>query len=331
MDEDIFKNMIFAGGPPRSGTTLLARLLNAHPRIMVVADNSRLEYWGVYYYRSREGLVAQLRDHTLTPERARHYLAEKMVRKGYVWGAATSSSRYPRVPPPPRPDQHLSPWTRLKKLLKFRLAMMQGRPFGQLQRRRVPLTEFVSNYRLCLKSPEIVFVLPQLAQAFPQTRFVLVFRSVLAVAESMYRKGQEWKLDSYHRRWAKEKDKAGSLIPPPGVPPKWYELWQTVTDFQRCVIYAASYLRALLGSAPLLPKDKLFLYAHQALRRRPEAVLQSMATFLQIDVEEMYRLVPLIQAQRSERKNDFAAAYDDVAMALRIAELENQASKLASR
>jgi hypothetical protein len=147
----------------------------------------------------------------------------------------------------------------------------------------MPIEHFRQRVRLCLKSPEISFVLPELANVFPSAQLVLVYRPVLEIAESMYRKGNEWQLPSYHRRWTGETDERGELIAPPGVPGEWHGLWRTVTDFQRCVLYAASYVRAIALGIARVPPDRVRIHDHSDLRERPAVLLTILANFLDVE------------------------------------------------
>jgi hypothetical protein len=96
----------------------------------------------------------------------------------------------------------------------------------------------------------------------------------------MYFQTFEWTVPSYHRRWSREVDDRGQLVPPPGVPREWDSLWQTSSDFERCIIYAASYQRAIAVQAPTIPTGQLFIYRHEDLRTDPGAVLSRLSGFL---------------------------------------------------
>jgi hypothetical protein len=263
---NILSRLILAGGPPRGGTTILTNLLNWHPKIVAAIDNMVYENWGLYYYRTRVGLVQKLRSQKMTAGEAQHDLLDHIHRDGYIWGAAPSEKviAYPLAPPPVRPD-------------------FTGMPNDhRLVRHLVPLKAFQDQLCLCLKSPEISFVLPKLSAVFRQAKFVLVYRPVIEIAESMYRKGFEWG-DSYHRRWINELDENGELEAPPGIPEEWHALWKTVSDFQRCVIYATSYLRAIVSGIQEISSYRFFLYNHAKLRKRPTEILVSLADFLGLD------------------------------------------------
>lgn len=281
VDAPLWNGLILAGGPPRSGTTLLANLLNAHPRIAVAIDNSVQECWGLYDYGQRVGLVQRLRSETLSPAEAQSVLWHHLVGNGDVWGVAPSSSTlgYPKVPAPERRSAPKGMMTVLRR--RFVRAVRPGQALSsELVRHRLPLEQFPSTLRLALKSPEIVFVLPELARAFPDSRFVLVFRPAVEVAESMYRKGFEWKLASFHRRWRQELDLEGRLLPPPGVPDEWHTLWRATSDLGRCAIYATSYLRAMALGLPEVDRSRRFVYSHATLRTEPASVLMALARFL---------------------------------------------------
>ena len=59
---DILNRLIFIGGSPRSGTTFAAQSLNHHPNIMTAIDDHVFECWRLFYYRTRVGLIQQIRD-----------------------------------------------------------------------------------------------------------------------------------------------------------------------------------------------------------------------------------------------------------------------------
>ena len=279
----ITKRLIFAGGPPRSGTTLLAKLLNAHREIVTVIDNSVYENWALYNYRLRAGLVQQIREGTIRSEeseRAAHLIVSHVLHEGYLRGAAPGPGmkKYKAIPLAPQAIAQSgdSALTRLKRLIKQKLSHTSRMPVRHL----LPPGAFENLRYFCLKSPEIVFVLPTLAALFPTAKFVLVYRSVEAIAESMYRKGNEWRLPSYHRRWALEKTPNGTPLPPPGVPREWHPLWEKASAFQRCVIYASSYLRAMAETISALPAQSVFLYNHVRLCQSPASVLDALFAFL---------------------------------------------------
>ncbi len=279
----ITRRLIFAGGPPRSGTTLLAKLLNAHGEIVTVIDNSVYENWALYNYRLRTGLVQQIRDGIVRsdePQRAAHLIVSHIVQGSYLRGAAPGPGmeKYKAVPLAPQAIAQSgdSAVTRLKRLIKRKFSRAPQMPARYL----LPSNAFGNLRYFCLKSPEIVFVLSALADLFPGAKFVLVYRSVEAIAESMYRKGNEWRLPSYHRRWALERSPNGTPLPPPGVPREWHPLWEKAGAFQRCVIYASSYLRAMAEAVPALPAQSVFLYHHARLCQSPASVLDALFAFL---------------------------------------------------
>lgn len=258
---ELIENAVFIGGMPRSGTTFLARSLNSHPQFVVSADDHVLESWGLYYYRSRVGMVDGLRRGTLRGETAIQNLEGHLFNTGALLRAVPSDkvSSFPLSAPPVRPD-------------------------GDPERHEVPLVSFPSSWRLVLKSPEITYALEDLAGLLPAARFVMVYRPLAEVAESMYRMGERVKkVKIFHRRWQDEKDETGRLVPPPGVPPEWGAIWSEVTDFQRCVINGASYLKALAQTCDLLPVTQVFFVNHRDLRKDPVTFFSSLARFLGVD------------------------------------------------
>ncbi len=282
----IARRLLLAGGPPRGGTTLLAKLLNAHRDIVTVIDNAMHENWALYNYRTRTGLVQKIRAGEISghdAEKAADLLFSHITHRGYLRGVPAGPGMDGRkaVPLASQANQPAQTATRLKRFVKHKLLR---RPLKQA-RYLLPLRDLPAITYFCLKSPEISFVLPPLAHIFPNARFVLVYRPAHAVAESMYRKGNTWTIPSYHRRWARETTPEGRPILPPGVPAAWQSVWEQASDFQRCVMYAASYLKAIAESLPLLPAGSVFLYAHSRLCHSPERVLNSLFTFLGLSWE----------------------------------------------
>ena len=266
--DDILKRLILIGGPPRSGTTFAARSLNFHPQIMTAIDDLVYESWCLYYYRTRTGLVQMLRNGACGAVEIQQVLKEHLVRDGSVAGVAPSekTSGYPRSPLPLRPDAAAT------------------RADLKLIRHDVPLSAFRDDWQLCLKSPEISYILPQLAAALPGSHFVIVYRPLVEIAESMYRKGHTVKsFPVFHRRWAGEMGADGRLVPPPGVPQEWAGMWHAVSDFQRCIINAASYFRGLVNGLSAIERERFLVYNHARMRSNPVAVFQQLAVFLRVE------------------------------------------------
>jgi len=316
----IFDRLILAGGPPRSGTTLLARILNAHDHIATAVDNSAYESWGLYYYRFRAGLCARLRVEQMDNIQIRQHIIDYLYKDGFVLGI----SRSRKVADCPEARQRPNPVLGNGFLSSQTSGATCHDPLG---RRDVPYTRFQSDLRLCLKSPEISFFLEILARAFPAAQFVLVFRPVIEIAESMYRKGFEWKLSSYHKRWANEKDQWGHLIAPPGVPGGWSDLWQTASDFQRCVIYATSYLRALVQGLNELSRERWFLYYYPLLVESPEEVLAAMARFLKEDPRG-FLSYDSIHLFKHDMTPELVDQYEEISGDLEIGKWESRAHAL---
>jgi hypothetical protein len=317
----LFSKLVLIGGPPRSGTTLLAKLLNAHPEIVLAVDNSMYECWGLYYYRQRTGLVHELRTREVPTEEAQRILWEHLVKRGQLWGVADSPplSAYPRVPAPVRPRG-------VRKNLLRRVKLSSTK--SKLVRRRIPLEALRSRY-LALKSPEIVFVLPQLAQAFPKAKFVLVYRPLLEVAESMWRKGHEWKQASYHKRWRQEVDRSGNPLVPPGVAEEWHPLWERTSDFQRCILYATSYLRALVIGVQRLSPGRFFLYDHALLRGSPSQVLAPLAAFLDLPLSGFEAGNRMVSSQSASIPSRFQREFDGFQAQLNTQEWMAHARRLS--
>jgi hypothetical protein len=268
---DLLDRLIFIGGPPRSGTTFAARCLNLHPRLMTAIDDHVYESWSLYHYPTRTGIVERLRREPADGlrEAVRDSLARTLAEGGSLRGVAPSPKTAGCAPAP------FAPLTAGSSAVPLNL---------NLERYAFPLSRFEDDWRLCLKSPEISFVLPALASCFPEAKFVIVYRPLREIAESMYRSGQTVKrVPVFHARWKDETDGRGRVVPPPGVPAGWDEPWRRASGFQRCVIYAASYLSRLALDAPRLPRERRLAYDHARLRREPVETLRRLANFLGVE------------------------------------------------
>ncbi len=270
-ESDLLNRTIFIGGPPRSGTTFATKSLNQHPHLVAAIDDHVYENWGLYHYRDRSGLVQELRTGHISPDQVKQNLANYLFTEHHLLGAAPSST-----------TTHCSQVSQIATPY----APTQRSPLEKDRRRfDVPVQQFSADIRLCLKSPEITHVLPQLAHSFPDAKFVLVYRPVYEIAESMFRIGNiVTEFPVFHQRWLIERNPSGLFIPPPGVPLEWNRLWQSASDFKRCVIYAASYLRAMIEGTQELSPDRYLVYDHAHLRDHPEQVFQQLALFLDVDV-----------------------------------------------
>jgi hypothetical protein len=191
----------------------------------------------------------------------------------------------------------------------------------------VPVSRFSADLRLCLKSPEIVTVLPELAGLFPDARFVLVHRPLLEAAESMYRKGEEWEL-AYHRLWNRELDEDGRRIPPPPIHPEWTELWDEVTDFQRCVLAAASYARRLGEGLAEISPQRYLLYDHRWLRRDPQGMMPVLAAFLDVDPDGLTVAAERVRSARPSIPKPMRTEFDRLAGQLRLERWEERLGEL---
>lgn len=200
-----------------------------------------------------------------------------------------------------------------------------------LGRLAIPLEQFSNDWRLCLKSPEISFVLPLLATHFPDSRFVLVYRPLSEIAESMYRIGNlVKKFPVFHKRWLLEKDESGKLIPPPGVPDKWATLWQGASDFQRCVIYSASYVNGMLEGISELSPDRYFIYNHAQLRESPEHIYQQLAAFLNIDTSGFKPAVTQLNTGTPSIQPELTMQFNEIEIKLHIKQMIEQIDSLNS-
>ena len=299
-----WERMILVGGPPRSGTSFIIRSLNLHPSVVALIDDHVFECWGLYRYRDRSGLVTELRQGKLGPDQVRQKLSAHLCRDRELLGAADSAetTSFPIIAEPKYAGHH-----------------PRSAPGANLVRHRLPLAALSRDCYLCLKSPEISFVLPQLAECLPPSRFVLVYRSALETAESMYRKGRMVKrIQVYHARWRRECDPYGRLVPPPGVPRKWHELWGEVSDFQRCVVYTAAYLEALAAGAAQIERGRVFLYRHDWLRSHPANIFQALARFLNVPQDGFNAAHEQLKSERISIERALCDEYEQVAQALEL-------------
>lgn len=310
-DIDILERTIFVGGPPRGGTTFATKSLNHHPGIVAAIDDHVYECWGLYYYRDRVGLVQDLRTRQLTSEEVKESLKNHLIVENRLMGAATSiktvdCSQVARIDSP-----YLSS---VRSILD-----------KDLGRHAIPVDQFPNDWRLCLKSPEITFVLPQLASHFPDSKFVLVYRPVSEIAESMYRLGNSVKkFPVFHKRWLEEKDESGILVPPPGVPTEWNRLWGKASDFQRCVIYATAYIRGMLDGVSQLSPDRYLIYNHAHLRNSPHKIYERLAAFLNVDASGFQPAVTQLKSDRPEIHPKLAKEYSKIEVKLSIKPIMQQ-------
>ncbi len=322
MKNNLLDRLILLGGPPRSGSTYLAESANSHPQIMTVIDDHRFECWTLYYYKTRLGLVTDIREGHEEADNIRTKLQARMFdeKKQSLMGVAHSdkTASFPTSALPIRPDGEAP-----------------NRMDEKLLRHDVPLDLLQDNIQLCMKSPEISFILPQLARALPSARFIIVYRPIIEIAESMFRKGHTVKLPIYHKRWDLERDAAGKLIPPPGVPTYWHDRWsdESTPVFLRCLIYAASYMLALEeGIQAILAEDtqRILVYDHSHLRARAGQVFQSIAGFLSVDAagfaqaqQDLRERPPQISDELLEQYKKFEAELDLAGISARIEAFDN--------
>jgi hypothetical protein len=313
---EILKRVIFIGGPPRSGTTFAAKSLNLHPGFVAAIDDHVYECWGLYFNRNRVGLVQELRSRLVSSAEVQRTLTNHLFADGQLVGAAWSkkTAGYPLVVNPIPISQGT-----VRSLLDQDLARV-----------KIPLEQFSSAWRLCLKSPEITFVLPQLASHFPEAKFVLVYRPIIEIAESMFRVANKVKrFPVFHKRWLKETGDGGEWIPPPGVPAEWNALWQTASGFQRCVIYAASYLQALRTGIQALVPGRCFVYNHAVLRNSPGWIFPQLARFLSVEASGFRVAKNLVQAHLPPLQPELFEEYAEVERELALKPLQQQIESLA--
>jgi hypothetical protein len=304
--DDILDRLVLIGGSPRSGTSFAAKSLNSHPRILTAVDDQVYECWTLYNYQTRDGIVEDLRNpsRTIRREEVIRRLQERLISNGYLSGIAPSkkTEKCVSVPLPNHNDVVL--------------------PAVETNRILFPIDRLGKEWRFCLKSPEISYVLPQLVALFPKARFVLIYRPIIEIAESMYRKGMKVKkVPVFHKRWDGERDKDGELVPPPGIPGKWMDLWRQVNDFQRCVINAASYLRAFLKGAKQLPKQRFLVYNHAHLRESPWQVFNVLASFLEVDSAGFQPAIESLKRNAPEIPFDLLGAYQKMEKVLDLKKL----------
>lgn len=307
--ERILDRLLLVGGPPRSGTTLAARMLNLHPRIYAAVDDHVHECWALYHYPSRRGLVDDLRRGPLDRDRVIECLARHLFRNNRLLGVA------------PSPKTGELPWNK-------------SNPGGgpPLPRHDLPLDHWPQGASLSLKSPEISHVLPRLAELLPSARFVLVFRPLAETAESMFRKSRTVRRQAvFNRRWEEEKDEAGRLLPPPGIPLEWAGLWQQVTGFQRCLLNAAAYAKALVAGCALLPPERFFVYDHARLRAGMEPVVSALASFLGVEAAGFAGAAAMIRQEAPSMPEELAGQFEPLWEKLGLGALQDDLAGLAAR
>jgi len=307
--EGILDRLLLGGGPPRSGTTLAVRVLNLHPRIYAAVDDPVHECWALYHYPSRQGLVADLRLGPLEPAQVLDRLRRHLVRDGRLLGVAPSPKTQGLAEAPRT--------TSVDMTLRLHDLPLAGRPAGSY---------------LCLKSPEISFVLPQLACLLPSARFVLVFRPLGEIAESMFRKSLTVRRQAvFNRRWEGERDGQGRLQPPPGVPAAWSDLWRQGTGFQRCLLNAAAYAKALAAGCALLPQERFFAYDHARLRAGMEPIVSALASFLGVDATGFAGAAGMIRAEAPPLPDELEGQFAPLRKELELDALQDELAGLAAR
>jgi len=275
----------------------MARALNEHPNLVTAIDDHVYECWALYYYPGRTGLVHELRTGEMTSNAVIQKLSRHLFERDILVGAAESAKTGGLNLTPPHYRTDGSRTVQDEKLKRFDL----------------PLALFPPKGRICLKSPELVFVLPQLSKLLPETKFILVYRPILEIAESMFRKGNiKKKAPRFHKRWEREKDNAGLLIPPPSLPLDWQEHWQEATGFQRCLLNAAGYLKAMESSLDIIPGQQVFIYNHARLRENPARTFKHLTRFLGIKHGGFSKVLPLIRQKKLHLEDQLVREYQDI-------------------
>jgi hypothetical protein len=232
------RRAVFVLGPARGGTTLLARLLAASPRLVLVSTGDVLEHRAVFDYADDSGLCAELLDDPALDARGIVARLERLLRAGEEL----------RDVLPELPGARATPLGR---------ALHAARRRREPLRARVALASLPDGARLVLKSPELCFVADRLAACLPEARFALTWRPLGAVVRSIFDKGFDgW----YWARWRDWK-RAGStrLRLPRTLDPRWDDAWQRASDLQRSAIRALSYFEALDRARPTLGARALAL------------------------------------------------------------------------
>lgn len=315
--EELLERIIFVSGPPRSGTTFAVKSLNHHPAFIAAIDDHVYECWGLYYYRQRCGLVHEMRIRSVKKAETEEILGRHLFHDDHLISAA--------------PSEKTKNFTEVPESLSRYPGSIRSVLDRDVIRYSVPLTHFSAEWRICLKSPEISFVLPQLADVFPQAKFVLVYRPIIEIAESMYRTGNMViRFPVYHRRWVEEKKESGELMPPPGIPEEWNTLWQKATDFQRCVMYASSYVRAILQGVARIKSDRYFIYNHKDLLKDPASIFGPMAEFLAVDISGFKKAKEMLKADDNWISAQLISQYSEIDQDLSADSLMHQMESLRS-
>jgi len=315
--EELLERMILISGPPRSGTTFAIKSLSHHPAFVAAIDDHVYECWGLYHYRKRSGLIQQMRTRSLSRGEAKRILSDHLFSEGCLKSAARSDKT--KDFPGSGPDLSLSDGFE-------RSALDADMVFY-----KIPLETINPDRRLCLKSPEISFVMPELAQYFPEAKFIMVYRPVIEIAESMYRMGNLVKrFPIYHRWWVKEKKESGEFLPPPGIPGDWNTLWQNATDFQRCVIYATSYIRAILQGVVKIGSDRYFLYNHKDIQKNPDKIFDQMAEFLAVNSSGFQEAKKLLKTDDNRISTELTSQYAEIDQYLSVRGYMHQMDALRS-
>ena len=157
------ENLVFLISQPRAGSTLLQRVLGAHPQVLTVSEPWLL-LPPLYALRDRT-------EERSLPDRA-----------GYGAAAAHIALKSFRAELPAGDEDWIEGVRRMYGYLYNRLLEPSGRS------------------RFLDKTPRYYFIVPELRRAFPAARFVFLLRNPLAVLDSIRRtwvREKLWKLSQY--------------------------------------------------------------------------------------------------------------------------------------
>ncbi len=311
----ILDRILFLGGPPRSGTTILSRVLNRHTQIMAIIDDHVFESWTLYNYRDHSGLVSQILDGTVSSRQAKTLIWKRIKQDRWITGAAASEK--PRgCPPAPPARRHCGPLLPVER--------------GTI-RYKYPLNQIKNIRYLSLKSPEISLVLADMASLFPHAKFILSYRSPETVAVSMFRKAMEvTQVPVFWKRWEQNLDKNGKLIPPAAVPPRWEKVWQTATPFQKCLLCAYGYMFHLKEGMKQIPSARFFLFHHAELVGNPDQVLHAWADFLGLEADGFPDINSMLHDSRHSLKKELAKEKSDLESKIRPEQIWTEVKRLDS-
>jgi len=135
----------------------------------------------------------------------------------------------------------------------------------------------------------------------------------------------------FNRRWEGEMDGEGRLLPPPGVPAEWTDLWRQATGFQRCLLNAAAYAGALVAGCAPLPRERFFVYDHARLRTRPEPILEALAAFLALEASGFSGVAGALRRDVPVLSRELQAQVEPVREKLGLDALDDGLARLAEQ